>query len=305
MEDLQSGNGETRKRRRLPKDWVRVNVGGTCFSTSKLTLTCNSSYFSSHLLGDWADNDADDEDKIIFVDQDPKPFAILLSFMRTGHLHLLRSDLVLSKQVILQAQFLGMDAVLTVVKSRTYHLLDPGVDGSVEDMCMQFDKTYGGIDEAILSGVLPRLFFPQEASDKIVTVDAGGTKFCTLKQALARESLYFRELLEQLEQDTTNCRSEFFIDMNPDLFQYILQAVRNEEMTIPTFESNTEKNRFYRNLFHAARRLQVRKVQLEIFRLLGEQNEMASNQMIEAGVFPVELVLGRHTRQEDWGADII
>lgn len=77
---------------------ITINVGGTTFTTSPTTLINHSSYFSALLSGVWND-DADE----IFVDQDPEPFSILLSYMRRGNIKVDDID----TDVLTLAEFLG------------------------------------------------------------------------------------------------------------------------------------------------------------------------------------------------------
>ena len=93
-------------------DHVLLNVGGTKFSTSITTLTSSSAYFQSLFSEEWANNRPNSPDDEIFVDQDPLPFQILLSFMRLGKVQ--ASDLTLP--VLLQAKFFGMERLLAAVR---------------------------------------------------------------------------------------------------------------------------------------------------------------------------------------------
>jgi len=61
-------------------DHVLLNVGGTKFSTSIMTLTSSSAYFQSLFSEEWANDRPNSPDDEVFVDQDPVPFQILLSF---------------------------------------------------------------------------------------------------------------------------------------------------------------------------------------------------------------------------------
>jgi hypothetical protein len=93
------------KRRRNDRDCVLINVGGTIFTTSKLTLISNSSYFASRFSTDWDDHqeDADMTVTSIFVDQNSKSFEVLLAFMREGFIK--KSEL--TESVLSQAFFGG------------------------------------------------------------------------------------------------------------------------------------------------------------------------------------------------------
>ena len=93
-------------------DHVLLNVGGTKFSTSITTLTSSSAYFQSLFSEEWANNRPNSPDDEVFVDQDPVPFQVLLSFMRLGKVQ--ASDFTLP--VLLQAKFFGMERLLAAVR---------------------------------------------------------------------------------------------------------------------------------------------------------------------------------------------
>jgi hypothetical protein len=62
-------------------DIVHLNVGGTRFSTSRITLTqiCDS-FFSSLLSG--RIQSLKDEKGAIFIDRDPDLFRLILNYLR-------------------------------------------------------------------------------------------------------------------------------------------------------------------------------------------------------------------------------
>ena len=133
-------------------DRVVVDVGGTRFSTSTSTLTASSSYFQRLFSDRWASSD--DE---CFLDGDPEPFAILLSYMRRGHLDLPES---LAQRVLLEAEFLGVDSLLVEVKARAHRNLHSGCqDSSDADAAASFDAEHGGLRDALRSGVLPARYY--------------------------------------------------------------------------------------------------------------------------------------------------
>jgi hypothetical protein len=152
----------TRKRHKKNKDrdFVKINVGGSIFTTTKTTLMSNSSYFMSRFSMTWdttpqVDVDArddDDEDDLLFVDQNPKSFEVLLAFMREGLIN--KTDI--TQSVLVQADFFGMDTLLRAVKCAAFRYMNPKDNGvSDNEACQRFNDTYGGITGAIKSGVLP------------------------------------------------------------------------------------------------------------------------------------------------------
>ena len=91
---------------------VVLNVGGTRFSTSITTLSSSSAYFDSLFSHEWAESRDNGYDEEVFVDQDPEPFRVLLSYMRLGKVE--ASDITLP--VLLQAKFFGIDKLLEAVR---------------------------------------------------------------------------------------------------------------------------------------------------------------------------------------------
>eukprot|EP00956_Cyclotella_meneghiniana_P026871 scaffold59152_cov76-Cyclotella_meneghiniana.AAC.7 len=91
---------------------VVLNVGGTRFSTSITTLSNSSAYFESLFSHEWAESRDNGDGEEVFVDQDPEPFRVLLSYMRLGKVEAL--ELTLS--VLLQAKFFGMERLLAAVR---------------------------------------------------------------------------------------------------------------------------------------------------------------------------------------------
>ena len=134
-------------------DRVVLDVGGTTFTTSKNTLTANSTYFKSIFREGWPDDD-------YFLDRDPATFSLLLTCMRTGVVELPEHDESLARRVLLEAQFLGMDGFLSAIKAQAYRNLEAeGWKGSDADAVKNFDKSHGGLEDALRKAVLPARFY--------------------------------------------------------------------------------------------------------------------------------------------------
>ena len=141
---------------------MTLDVGGTNFITSVSTLTGASSYFQHAFSDRWHEGDGGS----IFLDRDPEPFKLLLSYMRTGALELPESDPALCRRVLYEAEFFGVDSLLTEVKAtaqRHLHMDDatpPDEAGDdVTATAARFDAEHGTLQQAIQSGVLPARFF--------------------------------------------------------------------------------------------------------------------------------------------------
>jgi len=140
-----------RQRRSLgASDRVVLDVGGTKFITSASTLTSNSAYIASLLSDNWIEsNHGEDE---IFIDQDPVPFKVLLAYMRRGSIKVKDID----TDVLLLAEFLGIERLLLAVKVRWYCNIGRGpVHTTDDDIALAFDQEHGGIMRAISSGLFP------------------------------------------------------------------------------------------------------------------------------------------------------
>ena len=139
---------EARAARRT--DRIVVDVGGTRFATSASTLTSSSEYFERLLSPRWCAEPPDE----LFLDRDPEPFKILLTYMRTGLLELSKDDLSMARRVMIEAEFLGMVGLIDSVKAKA--IKNTGWEGTDVDAV----KCFGSFDAAIRNGILPASFFP-------------------------------------------------------------------------------------------------------------------------------------------------
>ena len=103
---------EARAARRT--DRIVVDVGGTRFTTSASTLTSASEYFERLLSPRWCAEPPEE----LFLDRDPEPFKILLTYMRTGLLELSKDNQSLARRVMVEAEFLGMQGFIDSVKAQ-------------------------------------------------------------------------------------------------------------------------------------------------------------------------------------------
>ena len=95
-------------------DRIVVDVGGTRFTTSASTLTSASEYFERLLSPRWCAEPPEE----LFLDRDPEPFKILLTYMRTGLLELSKDNQSLARRVMVEAEFLGMQGSIDSVKAQ-------------------------------------------------------------------------------------------------------------------------------------------------------------------------------------------
>ena len=126
---------------------ITINVGGTKFTTAKSTLTSNSTYFASLLSGNWSES----SDNEIFLDRNPSAFGKLIEYMREGMIKVVDID----ESALTLAEFLGIERLLLAVKIRWYCNIGRGpVHSTNEEIAAEFDQRYGGIRNAISSGLL-------------------------------------------------------------------------------------------------------------------------------------------------------
>jgi hypothetical protein len=142
---------------RRRRDLVEINVGGRNFAAAISTLRANSSYFDALFSREWYS-----EEETVFVDQDPDVFAILQSFIRLRSI----DSTKVTEDVLLQAEFLGMDRLLAAVKCVAYCNMNPNFTGSDEEAVTGFDLKYQGITEAFSLGVLPKYLTEQKGQQK-------------------------------------------------------------------------------------------------------------------------------------------
>ena len=136
-------------------DRIVVDVGGTRFTTSASTLTSASEYFERLLSPRWCAEPPDE----LFLDRDPEPFKILLTYMRTGLLELSKDNESLARRVMIEAEFLGMDGLVESIKAKFWKNIFTLHSGSDESAAERFTKRYGSLDAAIRSGHLPGGYF--------------------------------------------------------------------------------------------------------------------------------------------------
>jgi hypothetical protein len=139
-------------------DRVVLNVGGTNFTCSASTLSASSEFFAGRLNGLW---NRDDE---IFLDRDAAPFAVMLTYMRSGLVELPEGDKSMWRRAIREADYYGVVGFLYEIKARTYrNEVKPDWSGTDEEAVAAFDERHGSIEAALLSGVLPCRFYARAA----------------------------------------------------------------------------------------------------------------------------------------------
>eukprot|EP01108_Squamamoeba_japonica_P008887 TRINITY_DN805_c0_g1_i1.p1 TRINITY_DN805_c0_g1~~TRINITY_DN805_c0_g1_i1.p1 ORF type:complete len:486 (-),score=240.46 TRINITY_DN805_c0_g1_i1:62-1519(-) len=89
----------------LHDSWLRLNVGGRVFVTTRSTLTQDGNNMLAHMFGS-AWHSATDETGAYLIDRSPEYFAPLLNYLRCGKLHL--DDTLNVNNVLEEARFFGL-----------------------------------------------------------------------------------------------------------------------------------------------------------------------------------------------------
>eukprot|EP00096_Caligus_rogercresseyi_P012302 TRINITY_DN5105_c0_g1_i1.p1 TRINITY_DN5105_c0_g1~~TRINITY_DN5105_c0_g1_i1.p1 ORF type:complete len:197 (+),score=55.23 TRINITY_DN5105_c0_g1_i1:125-715(+) len=103
-------------------EWIRFNVGGTVFSTTKSTVDRDPKSFLSRLLKNSVQlPSVQDKSGAYMIDRDPHYFAPVLNFLRHGKLVL---DKNISEEGVLEeAEFYNVSSLIKLIKERI-HLRD-------------------------------------------------------------------------------------------------------------------------------------------------------------------------------------
>ncbi|XP_066560951.1 BTB/POZ domain-containing protein KCTD2 [Amia ocellicauda] len=97
--------------------WVRLNVGGTYFVTTKQTLCREPKSFLCRLCQEDPDLDSDkDETGAYLIDRDPTYFGPILNYLRHGKL-IINKDLA-EEGVLEEAEFYNIASLVRLVKER-------------------------------------------------------------------------------------------------------------------------------------------------------------------------------------------
>merc|ERR1711915_632025 len=95
----------------LRKEWVRLNVGGTLFMTTKTTLCKDPKSFLFRIC--------QDETGALLIDRDPKYFGPVLNYLRHGKLVIDKN--VIEEGVLEEAEFYNITDLIKLLKERIHN----------------------------------------------------------------------------------------------------------------------------------------------------------------------------------------
>ena len=260
-----------RPRNSLSTEPIDVDVGGSLFRVSRSTLTNSSSYFESLLSDRWRTKESQDDDgehdgrEIIFIDQDPAAFEILLTYMRSGMVHLPREDTYVAKKALMLAEFLGVHGFLITVKAITMKNISRRGDYLSDETseAAQFDLRFGSLRIAVDKGILPLCFFPPRDILEMRVVDR---VFHASKAVLIEKSGYFNRLLTSNPEDYW--KEEYISGENPDVMEVALQMLSSPNSAFTTmtekFHSVSGQNVKFRHFYVQAILTWLDKLQLPV-----------------------------------------
>ncbi|XP_060522069.1 BTB/POZ domain-containing protein KCTD5 [Cylas formicarius] len=102
------------------KQWVKLNVGGTYFLTTKTTLSRDTNSFLYRLVQEDSDLISDkDETGAFLIDRDPNYFSPVLNYLRHGKLVINKG--LAEEGVLEEAEFYNIAELITLVKERIMH----------------------------------------------------------------------------------------------------------------------------------------------------------------------------------------
>ncbi|XP_029640702.1 BTB/POZ domain-containing protein KCTD5 [Octopus sinensis] len=115
--DCSSNTSKQQPARCRKNEWVKLNVGGTIFMTTRTTLCRDQKSFLYRLIQDEPDLNSDKDDIGAFlIDRDPTYFGPILNYLRHGKL-VINKDLA-EEGVLEEAEFYNITPLIKLVKEK-------------------------------------------------------------------------------------------------------------------------------------------------------------------------------------------
>lgn len=108
---------------------IKLNVGGTPFSTSTVTLLKAPSESILHAIGSQLASHLYQPDGSIFIDRDPSHFRIILNFLRDGNRVALPLEHRQRSELAVEADFYGLNSLSELISKENAITNLPGPTG--------------------------------------------------------------------------------------------------------------------------------------------------------------------------------
>mmetsp|Transcript_23592 Transcript_23592/g.35081 ORF Transcript_23592/g.35081 Transcript_23592/m.35081 type:complete len:308 (-) Transcript_23592:40-963(-) len=184
------------------------------------------------------------KEEIVFIDKDPESFQYILNYMREGYIDLPKDNLALTKRIILQAQYFGLDDILQSIKVRSVKNFPQafGVKSSLSfdesemnDIVSRFDDKYGSLTDAFDDGCLPSSYF--EKFNNQVSFQVGDTKYTFNRYKVMSKSALMERLIQSSSDAFTTLTEVLYIDQDPEAFKFLVHYIRYSQIDLPRDDS--------------------------------------------------------------------
>ena len=173
-------------------DWIKLNVGGTMFETTRSTLVSDRESILARMFDSDSNRPpAENQDGVFLIDACPRAFAVILNWLRY-------KDVILSKdiqaeEVIPVADFFGLDSLRDKLDD---------IKRSKTDMKMEMEKISVSFDNLNRNIQEMRILMENNKSERIIT-DGISLMEEALRNRDRRKAKYYGSL-EEIINDIKN-----------------------------------------------------------------------------------------------------